>query len=315
MKRWVVLALSALCVSGAHAFPTQRVTIIVPYSPGGPTDLLPRLFAPELSKRWQQPVVVENRVGAAGQIGTEVAARAKPDGYTLLTQGPILSTWKLFVKDLPFDPVADFRPIALFGSTSYVMVTNPATGAKTLKDFIALARSKPKAINYGTIANSGFHLDYLRFQKIIGAEMNPVPFPGAAPAVLSVLRNDTQLYMGTAITMVPPVGEGRLIALAITGDSRLEVMPNVPTTRELGVDFTTDSWTGLLAPAKTPDDVVAQIDTDFQAVLKMPTIATRVREFGLSAPAATTPQQFGELLQANAKMYADVAHANGIQPQ
>jgi tripartite-type tricarboxylate transporter receptor subunit TctC len=314
--RNVVLALFALASAQAAAvFPDQRVTIVVPYSPGGPTDLLPRLVAPELQARWGQPVLVENRTGAAGLIGTEVVAKAKPDGHTLVAQGPILTTWKLFVKDLPFDPLADLKPIALFGSISYVVVTNPQVPAKTLPEFIALAKAKPKAMNYATIPNSGFDLDYVRLQRLTGTQMVPVAFPGAAPSALAVMRNDVQLYMGTAVTMLGPIAEGKLTPLGVTGRTRLETFPNVPTVRETGLDFTAESWTGILAPGKTPDDVIAKIASDFNAVLKVPAVAARLKEFGLVPPTATTPQQYAEVMQSDAKIYGEVARAIGLKPQ
>jgi tripartite-type tricarboxylate transporter receptor subunit TctC len=316
LLRNVVLALFALASAQAAAvFPDQRVTIVVPYSPGGPTDLLPRLVAPELQARWGQPVLVENRTGAAGLIGTEVVAKAKPDGHTLVAQGPILTTWKLFVKDLPFDPLADLKPIALFGSISYVVVTNPQVPAKTLPEFIALAKAKPKAMNYATIPNSGFDLDYVRLQRLTGTQMVPVAFPGAAPSALAVMRNDVQLYMGTAVTMLGPIAEGKLTALGVTGRTRLETFPNVPTVRETGLDFTAESWTGILAPGKTPDDVIARIASDFNAALKVPAVAARLKEFGLVPPSATTPQQYAEVMQSDARIYGEVARAIGLKPQ
>jgi tripartite-type tricarboxylate transporter receptor subunit TctC len=307
----VTLVLSA----SARAFPDQRVLIVVPVSPGGPTDLLPRMVAPELTQRWGQPVVVENRTGAGGLIGTQAVVRAKPDGYTLLSQGNFVSAARLFMKDMDFDPARDLRGVGQFGWAYYLVLTNPAVPARTIAEFIELARAKPKALNYGTIPFSGYDLDYVRLQRLAGISMTPVPFPGAAPAILALIRNDTQFYFGTVLSASPALSDGRLRALAIAGRQRSEQLPGVPTLIESGVDFTGGTWYGLLAPAKAPDEAVAEIASALAAALKTPAIASKVKELGFAPPTAASPREFDAQIQSEAKTYSEFAAELGIKPQ
>jgi tripartite-type tricarboxylate transporter receptor subunit TctC len=315
MNRFMIAMLLAACATSASAFPDQRVTIIVPFAPGGPSDVVTRLVFQDISVRWGQPVVIENRTGAGGLVGTEAVARAKPDGHTLLFQGGALTTLKLFSKDVNFDPMTDLRAVGPFGFTTYVVVIHPSLPAKSWREFVALAKAKPKSLNYGTIPLTGFDLDLVKFTQAAGIEMGAVPYAGAAPGMVALLRNDIQLYFATAGASAQAIADGKLIALAATGAKRSDRFPALPTLIESGVDYTYATWNGIFAPGKTPDSVVNLIAREMTTVLQQPAIISRLKEFGIEAPGASTPQQFNELMQGVAKMYAELARKLGIQPQ
>ena len=269
----ITLAFGALASAPALAqqsFPSRPVNLVVPFPPGGGTDTGARILAEQLSKRWGQPVVVENKGGAAGQIGADSVAKAKPDGYTLLLGniGTQAINPSLYAK-LPYDADKAFAPVSLVAELPLAMMVNPALPAKTASEFIALAKSKPGQLSYSSSGSgSAPHLAAEIFKDQTGTFVLHVPYRGGGPAIADLLAGHVQLSFMTVLEASGHIKGGKLRALAVTGDKRVQALPDVPTLAESVVPgFNAISWIGLLAPAGTPPDVVDKIAADVRAVL------------------------------------------------
>src|SRR5882672_9011967 len=250
-------ALAALAISAAahsQVYPSRPIRLIVAYPPGGGTDIVGRMVAQKLGETFGQSVVVENRGGASGNIGTELAARAAPDGYTVLmgNVAPNAINVSLF-KDLPFDPVADFAPVSLVASTPNILVVHPSTPARTVKEVIALAKAKPGTLNFASAGmGSSSHLAGELFRILTGADIVHVPYKGAGPAMVDVLSGQVQLYFATMPAAMPHVKPGKLAPVAVTSARRSPALPDLPTVAESGVPgYEASTWYGVLAPAHT----------------------------------------------------------------
>jgi tripartite-type tricarboxylate transporter receptor subunit TctC len=296
-KLFSTLALAALGALATQAlaqtWPTRQVTLIIPFPPAGPTDILARAFAPALEAAWKQPFVIEFRPGAGGMLGTGEVSRAKPDGYTLVLQANGVVLAPIFQKSIPYDP-ADLRPVVGVASSSYLVVTNPATAAKTLGEFVALAKGRPKQVNYGTIPYTPFDLDYHVFQQRAGVELTTINYNGAAAMAEALMRGDIQMFFGTPAAVIPLVKAGKLVPIAYTSPTRGVLFPDVPTAREQGIDLVAGFTLGLWAPAKTPDDIASKIGAD------------------VDQPAH---RQYPQQMQAELKGYTEVAQKIGLKPQ
>ncbi len=298
----------------AQAFPDRPVRILVGYPPGGGTDLVARLMQQPLSTKWGQPVVIDNRPGANAIIATEAAAKAKPDGYTLLmAYATEVAVNPATMKKLPYDPVRDFTPILQLASAPLVLAVSPATAAKDVRELIALAKAKPGTLSYSSSGSgSVHHFAGELFKLQTGADILHVPYKGSGPATADAVAGQVQVTYASVASVLRFVQAGRLRALAVTSRKRSPQMPDVPSMVEAGLtDFELTSWYGLLAPAGTPPEVVAKIHADVTAVLASAEIQKSFGTQGLDM-AGGTPQAFGAFIRDEAAKFARIARSGNI---
>ncbi|KRC17061.1 tripartite tricarboxylate transporter substrate binding protein [Acidovorax sp. Root219] len=298
----------------AQAYPNRPVTLVVPFPPGGGTDTGGRVIAEQLARRWGQPVVVENRGGAAGQIGADYVAKSRADGYTLILGniGTQAINPSLYAK-LPYDADKAFAPISLVAELPLAMMVNPSVAAKTPAEFIALAKAQPGKLSYSSSGAGGApHLTAEMFKDQTGSFILHVPYRGGGPAIADLLAGHVQLSFMTALEASGHIKAGKLRALAVTGDKRLPALPEVPTLGEGALPgFNAISWIGLLAPAGTPPEVVDRISADVRAVLADEAVRARFAGLG-GVPRATSPQEFGKLIAADRARYAQIIRSRKI---
>lgn len=307
--------LLVLACSGAWAqgYPSKTVRIIVPFAPGGATDIVTRLVAQKLTDAWGQSVIVENRSGAGGNIGGEAAARSTPDGYTLfMTSGSIVTANQYIYKKMAFDPAKDLLPITNVASGPQVIVVNPSFPAKTLKEFIAAARAKPGALNFGH-AGIGTQTHLAAENFLFAAKLNVVsiPYKGEGPAMTDLVAN--QINMAT-VNMPGAIGfinQGKLRALAVTGKQRLPQLPDVPTAAETLPGFENIGWFGLMAPAATPKEVVDKVYRDTAKILDTTEMRARFYVLGM-VPVGNTPAQFAAAIREESARWAKVVRERKI---
>ena len=311
MKTTTIAAALLLACAGAWAqapFPTRPVTLVVPFPPGGGTDTGARLIAQKLATKWGQPVVVENKGGAAGQVGADAVAKAKPDGYTLLMGniGTQAINPSLYPK-MSYDPDKAFAPISLVAELPLAMMVNPSVPAKTAQEFIALARSKPGQLSYSSSGSGGApHLAAEMFKQGSNTFILHVPYRGGGPAIADLLAGTVQLSFMTVLEASGHVKAGKLRALAVTSDKRVSALPDVPTLAESGLPgFNSISWIGLLAPAGTPTEIVEKIAADVRELIATDDLRSRLVGLG-AVPRATTPAEFGKMIEADRKRYAQI---------
>ena len=313
-------ALAAFAISAAaHAqvYPVKPIRMIVAYPPGGGTDIVGRTLAQKLGESLGQGVVVENRGGASGNIGTELAARAAPDGYTILmgNVAPNAINVSLF-KELPFDPVADFAPVSLVASTPNILVVHPSTRARTVKEVIALAKAKPGAFNFASAGvGSSSHLAGELFRILAGADIVHVPYKGAGPAMVDVLSGQVQLYFATMPAAMPHVKTGKLAPVAVTSARRSQALPDLPTIAESGVPaYEASTWYGVLAPAHTPSAVVARLHGAIAKILADAALHARLADQGFD-PVGNSPEEFGAYIKSEILKWGKVIRDAGIRPE
>ncbi|MES2609098.1 MAG: tripartite tricarboxylate transporter substrate binding protein [Pseudomonadota bacterium] len=312
----IALGATALAAPAAfaQAYPNRPVTLVVPFPPGGGTDTGGRVIAEQLARRWGQPVVVENKGGAAGQIGADHVAKSRADGYTLLLGniGTQAINPSLYAK-LPYDADKAFAPISLVAELPLAMMVNPAVAAKTPAEFIALAKAQPGKLSYSSSGAGGApHLAAEMFKDQTGTFILHVPYRGGGPAIADLLAGHVQLSFMTALEASGHIKAGKLRALAVTGDKRLPALPEVPTLGEGALPgFNAISWIGLLAPAGTPPDVVDKVAADVRAVLADEAVKARFAGLG-GVPRATSPQEFGKLIAADKARYAQIIRSRKI---
>lgn len=305
------LGLAALVASagfalsqGASAYPTQLVRIVVPFSAGSATDLLARIVAEGLPEKWKQQVIVENRPGVPG---TGSVARATPDGYTLMLTANGHTVASIFNKDLAYDPVKDFAGVTQVASVPLVLIVNPKVEAKTLKEFIALAQSKPGELNYSSpgVGSTTFIAGAL-FAQVAKANLVHVPYKGAPEAVASVVRGEAQMYFTPANVGVSLIESGQVRALAVTTETRLPQLPDVPTFKEAGLpEFSYDTWFGILAPAATPAPVLEKASRDITEVVKSQAVQDRLAKQGIR-PVTNTPAEFNKVIRDDFARYSEL---------
>ncbi len=304
----LALGATALSPVAAQTWPARPVTLVVPFPPGGGTDTGARILAEQLGKRWGQPVVVENKGGAAGQIGAEVVAKAKPDGYTLLLGniGTQAINPSLYPR-MAYNPETAFAPISLVAELPLAMMVNPAVPASTAAEFVALARARPGQMSYSSAGAGGApHLAAEMFKDRTGTFILHVPYRGGGPAIADLLAGHVQLSFMTVLEASGHIKAGKLRALAVTSDTRVPALPAVPTLAESALPgFNAISWLGLLAPAGTPKDIVDRMAADVQAVLADEAVKARFVALG-GVPRATTPQAFAQLIATDRRRYAQV---------
>lgn len=302
----------------AQAWPARPVKIVVPFPAGGTTDIVARLLSVELQKAWGQPVVVENRSGAGGNIGSEAVAKSPADGYTLLmgTNGPHVLNPHLYAS-LPYDPIKDFVGVAQAVQSPYVLVVNPAVPAASVAELIAYAKANPGKLNYASAGQgTGPHLAMELFQMMAGVRMTHVPYRGNADAERDLVAGQVQVMFDNISPALPFIRDNRLRALAIANPARSPIMPDLPTVAEAGVPgYAVTGWNGIFVPRGTPADVIAKLNREVVGILKAPDVSQRLVGLGFDLVAGT-PAQFDELVRVeHAKWGKVIREANIKLPQ
>lgn len=307
--------LLVLACSGAFAqgYPNKAVKIIVPFPPGGATDIVTRIVAQKLSEAWGQGVVVENRGGAGGNIGADVVAKAAPDGYTLLmTSGSIVTANQYIYKKMSFDPAKDLAPITNVASGPQVIVVNPAFPAKTLKELIDQARAKPGVLNYGHAGiGSQTHLAAENFLYAANLDIASIPYKGEAPAMTDLVANQINMVVANIAGAMGFINNGTLRALAVTGRQRSPQLPNVPAVAETIPGFENIGWFGLMAPAGTPKNIIDKVYRDTAKILESTELRARFYVLGM-APVGNSPAEFAKAIQQESARWAKVVHERKI---
>ena len=314
------IALAALCLLAAplalaQAYPTKPVKLIVPFPPGGPTDIVGRFVATKLSEALGQQFVVENRAGAGGTVGSEVASQASADGYTLLYGSTsTLAMAPSLYRKLAYDPRKSFAPISLVSSGPMLVAVNASVPANTLAELIALAKDKPGSLNYASAGNATPpHLAAEMFKSMAGVNLVHVPYKGGGPALQAVTAGEVQILFEGLVTLLPQIKSGRLRALAISAAVRDPALPDVPTSAEAGLPaFQVNFWSGLVAPAGTPPEVVATLNAALRQVLAGGDAKATLTRFGL-APAGNTPPEFSRFIDSEILRWERVIQASGAK--
>lgn len=297
----------------AQAFPSKPVTIVVPFSAGGTTDILARIVGQALTAELGQSVVVDNKAGAGGNIGAQAAARAAADGHTLFmgTVGTHAINASLY-KKLPYDPIKDFAPLTRVANVPNLLVANPAQPYKSVKDLIAYAKANPGKVNFGSSGNgSSIHLSGELFKSLAKVDMQHVPYKGSAPAVTDLLGNQIGIMFDNMPSAIQHVRSGKLVPLAVTTAKRSPELPNVPTVAEAGVPgYEATSWFGMFAPAGTPAAVQARLHAALVKVLAMPEVKKKISEQGAEVM-SETPEQFAAFIQQESTKWGKVVKDSG----
>ena len=313
LKTAIVLFVLALAAASAHAaYPERAIHLIVPYPPGGLTDAVARAVAKALSDRVQQPVVIDNIAGGGGNIGADKAAKSPADGYTIfIGNNATVGLNTLVYKQLAFDPLADLAPIMLIAESQTVLVVNPALPVKNVAELIALAKSKPGQLNFGSTGTGGLsHLVGELFNSAAGIQMTHIPYKGTGPALTDLLGGQIQVMFND--TSLPHIQSGKLRALAVTGAKRWPQLPDVPTLAELGMPgYETYNWFGILAPAKTPAGIVARLNRELLAIMQDPAMKAWMESRGAEA-VTSSPEEFAAYIKKDLAKWARVVKEVGI---
>lgn len=303
--------------SPAQDYPNKPVRLIAPFVPGGPTDIIARVVAQKLGQNLGQTVVVDNRGGASGAIGCEIAARSAPDGYTLMigSSGNLAVAPALYAK-LPYDPVKDFQPITQTTAGPQIVVVHPSVAAKSVQELIALARAKPGSLNYasggaGTTTQLGPEL----FKSMAGVDIVHVPYKGTGQALSDLMGGQVQMMMSSLLPAMPHVKAGRLRGLAVTSLKRTAALPDMPTMAESGVPgFETTSWHGLVVPARTPKAISARLHTEMVKMLNQPDVKALFLSQGMET-VGSSPEQFAAYIKHETEKWTKVIKMIGLKPQ
>lgn len=310
-----VFAVAPAQAAPADTYPSRSIRLVVPFPPAGATDILARAVANDLQRTWGQSVVVENRPGAGGNLGTDIVAKATPDGYTLVmgTVGTHGINVSLYAR-MPYDAVRDFAPISLVASVPNLLVVHPSVPVRTVRELIDLARARSGELNYASSGNgTSIHLAAELFKSMAGVQMTHVPFNGSGPAISAMVAGQTQVMFDNMPSALPQVRAGRLRAVAVTSNHRSPAMPDLPTIAETGLPgYDASSWFGVLAPAGTPRDIVAKLNAAI--VHGLQGAETRERLSGQGAePVGDSPEHFAEFIRAEIAKWAQVVKAAGAR--
>jgi tripartite-type tricarboxylate transporter receptor subunit TctC len=300
----------------AQTYPDKLVKIIVPYAAGGAVDIVARSIGQPLSEALKQPVIIDNRPGAGGNIGMEMTAKAPPDGYTLLMASNAIATNMALFPKLTFDGRRDFAPVAKIGYAPLVIVVPAASQAKALKDLIAMAKAEPGKLTYATAGNgSSGHLAGELLKSTAKIDVVHVPYKGGSPAITDLVGERISFMPINAVEVINQIRSGRLRALAVASDKRFALLPDVPTVAEAGLPgYEATVWWGLVAPAKTPRETVSKLNAETNKALADPAIAKKLGELGVVVTAGT-PEQFGAFINAQTDLWSGVIKSGGIQPE
>ena len=298
------------------AYPSKPIRLIVALPAGGPTDILARLIAQPLAASLGQPIVVDNRPGAGGNIGAELVAKSPADGYTLFmgTSGPLAINASLYTH-IGFDPLRDFAPIILAASAPFVIVVHPAVPANNVKELIALAKAKPGQINFGSVSGNASHLATELFAHMAGIRMTLVPYKGAAQATTDVIAGQIQLSFASTPGSVQLLKAGKLKSIAVTSAKRIGALPEVPTVAESGVPgYEASVWYGVVAPARIPREIIAKLNAEIAKIMRERGSRDRIAASDFE-PTASTPEEFGEFIRAETAKWAKVVKASGARAE
>jgi tripartite-type tricarboxylate transporter receptor subunit TctC len=299
----------ALASTLAHAqdYPTRPIKLVVPFAAGGAVDVLARLIGAKLADRFGQPVVIENRAGAGGNIGADAVAKSPPDGYTLLQNTNGQAITPALYRSLPFNPATDFAPVTQLVASNLILVASPKLPVKSLRDFIALAKAKPGGMNYGSSGvGNPLHLTMEMLKHAAGLDIQAVAYRSDAQINTALMAGEVQAAVVPLATAVQLINDGRLLALGVTGAKRAAVLPDVPTIAEAGVPgFASTSWQGFFAPAKTPVAIVDRIQRETAAVLKLPDVESSLKAMAYE-PVGSTPAEFAAFVKAETAKFARV---------
>jgi tripartite-type tricarboxylate transporter receptor subunit TctC len=310
-----LLAALAVAVSAAHAqasYPNKPIRLLVPFAPGGGTDIVARALAQKLTEAFKQSVVVDNRAGGGGTIGAELAVRATPDGYTMIMVSGSYSTNAALYK-LPYDPVNDITPLALIGETGFVVSLHPGVPIKTVRELIDHAKGNPQKLNYGSTGTGGItHLASELFDMMAGTKMTHVPYKGTGPLMTDLIAGQVSLTIASAVPLIPQVKAGKLRGLATTGARRSAALPDLPTIGETVRGYEVTNWFGIVAPAGTPRAIVARINQAINKALER----TDVKELLISRgadPGGGSPEEFARIIRADSAKWGKVVKASGAR--
>ena len=315
---WMVLAAAApLAIPGtalAQAYPAKAIRFVVPFAPGGGNDILGRVIVQKLHEGFGMPVVVDNRGGAGGTIGTDIVAKSPPDGYTMLINNVSLAVNVTLYSKLPYDTLKDLEPVSLAGRQPNILVVHPSLPVKSVKELLALARSKPGALSFGSGGiGSSSHLSAELMKYLTKIDIVHVPYKGMGPALVDLVSGQTQLAMATMASALPHVRNNRMRPLAVSTAKRVAVVPDVPTMIEAGVkDFDYSTWYGIVVPAGTPAAVVSRLNAELVKALATREVGERFAAQGV-APESTTPQAFKAFLNNEVRRWAPVIKASGMK--
>ncbi len=306
----VLLACSAL----AQTYPTRPVRVVVNFPPGAGVDIATRLVTAELAKLLGQQFIIDNRPGAAGNIGVELAAHAAPDGYTLLSATAASAISQTIFSKISYDLNRDFEPVAMIATSPFVLAVNPAQPVRSLQELIALAKSKPGQLTYATPGTgSSPHLAFELFKMLAGVDILHVPYKGMVPAVTDAIGGSVSMTIGNTLTVMPNVRSGRLRAIAITTAKRSTIAPDLPTFAESGVaGFESGTWYGMMAPAKTPRAIISQLNTTIVSVVQGPDVRAKLMAQG-AEPLDGTPEQMRIYIRNEIAKWGKVAKTSGVK--
>ena len=318
MRRLSIVLAACLLTAAtpSHAeYPERTIQIVVPYTPGGTVDILARKLGDRLGKAWGQPVVIINRPGAGGSVGAEVVAKSAPDGYTFLlsTNSPLTTNLTLY-PSLGYEPLRDFEPIILAGENPLVLAANPNLPVKSLKELIALAKSKPGQLNAGTSGNgSTAHLSLATLNKQAGISITHVPYRGGVPSIQAAMAGEVQLVFSDIVPVIPQIRDNRLWAIGQTGLHRARIAPDIPTLDESGLPgFNITAWIGAVAPKGTPKDIVRKLNLEIGRALKDKDFAEQISAIGID-PLGGTPDEFAALLQKEIPRWKQIVQDAGVK--
>jgi tripartite-type tricarboxylate transporter receptor subunit TctC len=320
LTRWAVAAFvatflaPALCIAQDGDWPNRTIQIVVPYTPGTGGDILARVFGPRLAERWKVAVVVDNRPGASGNIGTDFVAKAAPDGYTLLCTATSFGTSPAVNRNLPFDPIKSFAPVIQLASSSVSVIVTPSLPAQSMREFIELARREPGRLYYASPGNGGpQHLAMELLKQEAHINLVHVPYKGSGSALTDLVGGHVQAMIVSLQTAAPYVQSGKLRMLAVMSGARPEAFPDVPTLKELGLgDLEVDTWYGVFAPAGTSAAVVAKVNAELNALLKQPELRSFLAKQGMN-PVGGSPERFAELVRKELARWSRVVANAGIK--
>lgn len=317
LRAWIVLSIAFWAIPAyAQPYPAKPVRIIVPIAPGGGQDLVARMIGQKLTLALGQPVVIDNRPGAGGIIGTNLAAKSPPDGYTLVLVAASFTAQPSLYTKLPYDPLSDLVPITQLGGQPYLLVINRAVPAKTAKDFIALAKSGKDKVSYGSTGNG--EISYLAMEllkTLAGFDALHVPYKGAAPALTALLSGEVDAFFPTITSGLPHVRSGKVRALAVTSLKRAALLPDVPTVAESGFpEYEVSGWYGLLAPVGTPDEIIAKIQQETAKILELHDVKEIQAANGrIPTPGGNTPREFAANIRAEISRWSKVIRQTKAQ--
>jgi tripartite-type tricarboxylate transporter receptor subunit TctC len=309
----VLLCIAAPCAL-AQAWPARSVRYIVPFPPAGTADILSRFVAEKLPAALGQPVVVENRAGAAGNVGTDYVAKSAPDGYTILMATVAQSISETLYTKLPFSFARDLAPVALVARVPNVMEVHPSMPVKTVKEFIALAKARPGQINFASSGSgTSIHMSGELFKMLTGVDINHVPYKGSGPALIDLVGGQVSVMWDNLPSSMPHIKSGRLRAIAMTTATRYPELPQLPTIAESGVPgFEASSWFGVVAPAGTPREAITRLNTEINRALNLPDLRERFAQQG-AIPGPGTPEDFGKWIRSEITKWAKVVKASGAR--